>query len=114
MEGNYRLAPTTHRRISEALTFHYDVKGHALLTGEQLFSYANKDIELVCGSLLTIHDGNLQIHLTVKEFLGDKEAWADPTDSYTQLLVDPTSASLQLTLVSLKYISQTYRAYCQP
>lgn len=64
-------------------------------------------MELVCGSLLTVRDGTIQvIHLTVKEFLGDKEAWTNSADSYTQLLVDPSSASLQLTLVSLKYISQ--------
>lgn len=78
-----------------------------MLSDEQLFPYANKDIELVCGSLLTVRDGTIQvIHLTVKEFLGDTEAWTDPPDSYTQLLVDPSSANLQLTLVSLKYISQ--------
>lgn len=78
-----------------------------MLSDEQLFPYANKDIELVCGSLLTVRDGTIQvIHLTVKEFLGDTEAWTDPPDPYTQLLVDPSSANLQLTLVSLKYISQ--------
>lgn len=83
------------------------MEGHTLLTGEQLFPYANKDMELVCGSLLTVRDGTIQvIHLTVKEFLEDKEVLTDPTDSYTQLIVDPTSAGLQLTLVSLEYISK--------
>ena len=84
------------------------MEGHTLLTGEQLSPYANKDIELVCGSLLTVRDETIQVsHLTVKEFL-EKTALTDATDSYAQILVDPTSASLQLTLVCLKYMSRNF------
>lgn len=75
------------------------------ITGEQSFQYAEKEIEKACGSLLTSHEGTIQvIHLTVKEFM--MNVTSRTNNSYKQLLVDPAAASLQLSLVSLNYISQ--------
>lgn len=97
--------PLLVEEISEALKFHYRIEGHQLLTDEQSFPYADKDIELACGSLLAVHEGTIQfIHLTVKEFLTDLTS--STNGSYKQLLVDPAAASLQMTLVSLDYMSE--------
>ena len=74
-----------------------------MLSDDQSFPFSDKEIELVCGSLVTIRKGRLQvIHLTVKEFL---MAPHEPGASlYADLLVDPEKANLALTLVCLKCI----------
>ena len=83
--------------------------GYQPIADEQSFPYADKDIEIACGSLLMIRGGTVQvIHLTVKEFLMDLTS--STNESYKQLLVDPTAASLEPTLVCLDYISQRLRA----
>ena len=60
-------------------------------------------MELVCGSLITVRQGILQvIHLTVKEFL--RSAHGPEYFTYYNLLIDPEKASFQLTLACLKCI----------
>ena len=83
--------------------------GDTLLTDDRSFPYSDKDVELICGSLVTIRKGTLQvIHLTVKEFLRSPE---DTCISATpSLLVDPEHGSLQLTLVCLRCIA----GYAEP
>lgn len=97
--------PLRVKEIEEALTFHYRMEAKQQTSNKQPFPYAMKEIELACGSLLTVHEGTIQvIHLTVKEFLVDMTR--STNNSYKQLLVNPVAASLQLTLISLDYISQ--------
>ena len=61
-------------------------------------------MELTCGSLVTVRKGSLQvIHLTVKEFLRSKDG--SKASGFSDLLVDPGCASLQLTLVCLRCIA---------
>ena len=90
--------PLKLEELRHALSLHYEIEGDTLL-----FEYADKDVELVCGSLVTVRQGTLQtIHLTVKEFLTSTHG---PTYStYSDLLVDPAKASSHLTLVCLKCI----------
>ena len=84
--------------LKHALSLHHEIEGDTLL-----FEYAEKDIELVCGSLVSIRQGTLQvIHLTVKEFL--IFAHGPRYSTYSDLLIDPAKASLQLTLACLKCI----------
>lgn len=90
--------------IKHALIIHYDMDGDTLLTDDRSFPYSDKDLELICGSLITIREGTLQvIHLTVKEFLRSRHE----TDGFTSssLLVNPENGSLQLTLVCLRCIA---------
>ena len=93
--------PLKLEELRHALSLHYEIEGDTLL-----FEYADKDIELVCGSLVTVRQGTLQtIHLTVKEFLTSTHG---PTAStYSDLLVDPANASSHLTLVCLKCIKDS-------
>ena len=74
-----------------------------LLTDGQSFPYSDRDLELICGSLVTIRNGIMQvIHLTVKEFIRSPQEKSNTTSS--SLLVNPDSGSLQLTLVCLRCI----------
>ena len=96
--------PLKLEELRHALSLQYEIEGDTLLS-----EYADKDIELVCGSLVTVRQGTLQtIHLTVKEFLTSTHG---PTCStYSDLLVDPAIASSHLTLVCLKCIKDSCNA----
>ena len=86
--------------LRQALSLHHEIEGDTLL-----FEYADKDIELVCGSLVTVRQGTLQIiHLTVKEFLTFTQGRKSFT--YSDLLIDPAKSSLSLTLACLKCIKE--------
>ena len=83
--------------------------GDTLLTDDRSFPYSDKDVELICGSLVTIRKGTLQvIHLTVKEFLKSPQETSGST--FPSLLVKPERGSLQLTLVCLRCIA----GYAEP
>lgn len=83
--------------------------GDTLLTDDRSFPYSEKDVELICGSLVMIRKGILQvIHLTVKEFLRTPQ---EPSGSkFSGLLINPDYGSLQLTLVCLRCIAD----YAEP
>ena len=79
--------------------------GDTLLTDSHSFPYSDRDLELICGSLITIRKGVMQvIHLTIKEFIRSTQEKSVSTSS--SLLVNPGSGSLQLTLVCLRCISK--------
>ena len=62
----------------------------------------------MCGSLLTIRKGTLQvIHLTVKEFLTSRHKLDG--SGFSSLLIDPDVGNLQLTLVCLRCIATNTR-----
>lgn len=105
----YLQRPLGIHEIKHALTLHYDMDGDTLLTDDRSFPYSEKDVELICGSLVTIRKGTLQvIHLTVKEFLRSPQETSGPTSP--SLLVKPERGSLQLTLVCLRCIA----GYAEP
>ena len=83
--------------------------GDTLLTDDRSFPYSDKEIELVCGSLVTIRKGTLQvIHLTVKEFLRSRHKLDG--FGFSSLLIDPDYGNLQLTLVCLRCIATNTRS----
>ncbi len=64
------------------------------------FPYSDKDIELVCGSLVTVRNGTLQVvHLTVKQYI---QSPSGPT--VLRLLAETKGASSQLTLACLSFL----------
>ena len=84
--------------LKHALSLHCDIEGHTLLSDDQHFPYSDKEIELVCGSLITVRKGTLQvIHLTVKEFL--RATHGQGASLSSDLLVDLRQASLALAMV---------------
>ena len=86
--------------LRQALTFHYQSEGHSLLGTDGSFPYSNKDIELVCGSLVHIRNGTLQVvHLTVKEYI---QSFPEPDNSSP--LIEAQSASSRLAIVCLNFL----------
>lgn len=53
--------PLSVEEFKQALTLHYEMEGDTLLTDDQTFPYSDKDIELICGSLVTVRKGTLQV-----------------------------------------------------
>lgn len=100
--------PLSMDELREALSFQYQLEGHTLLStglSSSEFPYAEKEIELMCGSLITIRDGQIQpIHQTTKEYLIDigRYRTGDPLE---KILPDSEEISLQLSSVCLNYLS---------
>lgn len=96
--------PLSIHEIKHALALHYDMDGDTLLTDDRSFPYSEKDVELICGSLVIIREGILQvIHLTVKEYLRTPQESSG--SKLSGLLINPDHGSLQLTLVCLRCIA---------
>jgi hypothetical protein len=86
--------------LRQALTLHYQSEDHSLLCEDGSFPYSDKDIELVCGSLVHVRNGTLQIvHLTVKEYV---LSYSRPDSSHE--LIKAESASSQLAIVCLSFL----------
>lgn len=76
-------------------------EGHSLLSTDGSFPYSDKDIELVCGSLVAVRNETLQVvHLTVKQYIIS----ADLTK--LRLLAATKGASSQLTLACLGFLER--------
>ena len=88
--------------LKQALESQYLHEGHSLLSTDGSFPYSNKDIELVCGSLVTVRNETLQIvHLTVKQYI---QSPSGPTT--LRLLTETKGASLQSTLACLSFLKR--------
>ena len=91
--------------LREALSCQYQAQGHTLLSDGE-FPYTDKDIESMCGSLISIRHGQIQtVHQSTKEYLvglGEDRALSQ------DLSILPTSVdtTLQLTSVCLTYQEQ--------
>ena len=89
--------------IRQAISILNEIEGDIPLLEDQDTLHSDKDIELICGSLLTVRKGTLQvIHLTVKEFLMANDA--PENTPHAKLSVDPTQASMILLHVCLRCI----------
>lgn len=83
--------------LRQALESHYRHEGQTLLSADGSFPYSDRDIELVCGSLVTVRNGTLQVvHLTVKQYI---KSPSGPTT--LRLLAETKGANLRLTLACL-------------
>ena len=106
------LRPLSITELHTALAVHCQLEQSTLLPRDQVLLYSEREIELVCGSLVSIRDGRIQIvHLSVKEFLQRGQSTEGLARPYSELLVDPNKASHQLTLCCLRYISMSCREH---
>ena len=96
--------PLKMNELKQAISVLFEIEGDSLLIDEQGSLHSDKDIELICGSLLVVRKETLQvIHLTVKEFLS---AIDGPRNSaHAELLIDPEKANMALSHMCLKYIA---------
>lgn len=84
--------------LKEALCCQYQAQGHTLLSDGE-FPYADKDIENMCGSLISIRHGQIQtVHQSTKEYL---IGLSDDRRLSEGLSVLPTSLDTTLQLVSV-------------
>lgn len=93
--------------LREALCSQYQLEGQILLSNGE-FPYAEKDIELMCGSLISIRDGQIRtVHQSTKGYLigmsSDQRFSMDMA-----LLPNSIETSLQITSVCLTYLKK----YC--
>ena len=88
--------------LREALSCQYQAQGHTLLSDGE-FPYTDKDIENMCGSLISIRHGQIQtMHQSTKEYLvrlGEDRA----LNQDMSILPTSVDTSLQLTSVCLTY-----------
>ena len=70
------------------------------MTADGSFPYSDKDIELVCGSLVIVRNETLQVvHLTVKQFVN-----LESSRITLRVLAETKDANLKLTLVCLNFL----------
>ena len=75
--------------IKHALVLHYETEGHSLLYTDGCFPYSDRDIGLVCGSLVSDENDTLRIiHSTTKQYLT-----SNPSNANSALQVEFGSVS---------------------
>ena len=93
--------------LCTALSYQYKLEGQTLLYEDSTFPYSEKDIEIICGSLIVIRNGQVQpAHYTVKSYmleLGKKLK----TCSVSHITLVP---SLHATSIDLAAVCVTYFA----
>ncbi|MCJ1423804.1 Serine active site containing protein 1 [Sticta canariensis] len=91
--------------LREALFSQYQLEGQILLSSGE-FPYAEKDIELMCGSLISIRDGQIRtVHQSTKGYLigmsSDQRLSMDRA-----ILPNSIETSLQIASVCLTYLNK--------
>ena len=84
-------------------------------TPNSVFLYSQKDIEDICGSLISIREGTVHLaHLSTSEFLKrtPEELKLPPKSPVAEFLVNPKTASAMLAADCLKY--QLQERFCGP
>ena len=96
--------PLKMEELEEALKLEY-IGATPLFGFDQALLYTERDIELVCGSLLTVRSGAVQlIHLSARDFLQNPSVRLNIDEALQQYLVDVPSVSLQITSHCVKYL----------
>ena len=94
--------------LTTALSYQYKLEGQTLLYEDSTFPYSEKDIELMCGSLIVIRNGQVQpAHYTVKSYMLElgKKLKARSVSDIT-LLPDLRATSLDLAAVCVTYFAE--------
>ena len=94
--------------LCTALSYQYKLEGLTLLYEDSTFPYSEKDIELMCGSLIVIRNGQVQpAHYTVKSYMLEfgKKLKASSVSDIT-LVPDLHATSLDLAAVCVTYFAE--------
>lgn len=96
--------PLRLKELEEALKLEYT--GETPLFGhDNALIYTERDIELACGSLLTVRSSTVQlVHLSAREFLQDPSIRLNIDDALHQYLVDVPSVNRQITSHCVSYL----------
>ena len=94
--------------LCTALSYQYKLEGQTLLSEDSTFPYSEKDIELMCGSLIVIRNGQVQpAHYTVKSYmleLGKKLKTCSVSDS--TLVPSLHATSIDLAAVCVTFLAE--------
>lgn len=100
--------PLKMQELEEALKLEYTDHGR-FFGFDQAFLFTERDIELACGSLLTIRSGTVQlIHLSAQEFLQSPSIRLGIDKVLHPYLVDIPTTSLQITSQCVSYLLSRY------
>lgn len=96
--------PLKVKELEEALKLEYTGETR-LFDFDNAMLYTERDIELACGSLLTVRSGTVQlVHLSAREFLQDPSIRSDIDNGLHQYLVDVPSVSPQIASHCVSYL----------
>ena len=96
--------PLKLKELEEALKLEYTVET-PLFDFDNALLYTERDIELACGSLLTVRSGTVQlIHLSAGEFLQDHSIRLGIDGALQQYLVDVPSVSARIASHCVSYL----------
>lgn len=99
----YATRPLRITEIHEVLSLEYS-SGVDLFDNSQSLLFSERDIELVCGTLVTVRHGSVQlIHLSAKEFLQSFDE-SQSNASLRHLLVDASKAHKDLSKYCIDYL----------
>jgi hypothetical protein len=96
--------PLKIQELEEALKLEYT--GATRLFGfDKALLYTERDIELACGSLLTVRSGTVQlIHLSARDFLQNPSIRLNLEDALHQYLIDVPAVNLQISSHCVSYL----------
>lgn len=96
--------PLRLQELEEALKLEHTVE-KSLFGFDYALLYTERDIELACGSLLTVRSGTVQlVHLSAGEFLQDPFIRLNIDDALHQYLVDVPSVSARIASHCVSYL----------
>lgn len=96
--------PLKLKELEEALELEYTVE-RPRFDFDNALLYTERDIELACGSLLTVRSGTVQlIHLSAREFLRSPSVRLNIDDTLHQYLVDVPSVSSRIASHCVSYL----------
>ena len=96
--------PLKLQELEEALKLEYTVET-GLFDSDNALLYTERDIELACGSLLTVRSGTVQlIHLSTGEFLKNRSIRPNIDDALHQYLIDVPSVSARIASHCVSYL----------
>jgi hypothetical protein len=100
--------PISYMDLSMALSYQYQLEGHTLLFDDVHFPYSEKDIEAMCGSLVVIRDGQVELaHYTVKNFfMNTSRGVKCHTGSDVCIFPDFPQASYYLAKVCVAFVAE--------
>ena len=104
--------PLKLKELEEALKLEYNTeRPRSEFDVDNALLYTERDIELACGSLLTIRSGTVQlIHLSAGEFLQKPSIRLNTEDALRQYLVDVPSVSARIASHCVSYLL----SQCEP
>ncbi|KAI9166477.1 Vegetative incompatibility protein [Paramyrothecium foliicola] len=98
------VRPISFQDLCTALSYQYQSEGHTILFESSQFPYSEKDVEIMCGSLVVFRDGQLlAAHCSIRSYLRN---FTGNIGTGSSLLPSSSQISLDLATVCVGYIAE--------